>query len=112
MMTRQVKPGREAEFEKFLAGITVAARIFQGHLETNIFRPATPEDHEYGIIFKFDRLSNLRRWEASDERKHWCKQAEPLAQTRSEVRVATGLERWFPLPGHHLLTTRGGSRWV
>lgn len=99
VISRRVKPGCEAEFEAFLAGVTLACSQFPGYLGSNIFRPVSQDDPEYRVIFKFDRLSDLRRWEMSDERRVWFARAEPLTQHPPEIQVLTGLETWFTLPG-------------
>lgn len=66
VISRRVKPGCKKAFEKFISGITSAAMTFDGHLGTNVFRPSSPQDNEYKIIFKFDRASNLQIWEESE----------------------------------------------
>jgi uncharacterized protein len=95
---RRAKPGMEKEFERIIAGIITAASEFPGHLGTNIFRSPDSDLHEYRIIFKFDHLSNLQRWEDSDVRHHWLDLAAPLTDGEADVRVMTGLETWFTLP--------------
>lgn len=104
VISRRVKPGCEAEFEAFLSGITAACCQFPGHLGTTIFRPAGPEDPEYRVLFKFDRLSNLRQWERSPERERWFAQAESLTTQPPQIQTLTGLETWFTLPGQPSLT--------
>jgi hypothetical protein len=101
---RQARRGREQELEQIIMGITAAAMRFPGHLGTTIFRPSDPDDREYRIIFKFDRLSNLRAWEASEVRHRWLELANPLIEGRDRVQVVTGLETWFTLPKGHGLT--------
>ena len=98
MISRRVKPGCEKAFEKFISGITAAAMTFEGHLGTNVFRPSSPEDHLYHIIFKFDRASNLRIWEESECRRQWLARAESLLLEPPTIRIITGLETWFTLP--------------
>ncbi len=98
VVSRRVKPGCEEAFEKFISGITAAAMTFKGHLGTNVFRPSSPEDDEYQIIFKFDRASNLRIWEESECRRQWLARAESLRLEPPTTRVITGLETWFTLP--------------
>ena len=39
-VTRRIKPGHEAAYEGFLAGISGAARAFPGYLGVEVFRPA------------------------------------------------------------------------
>ncbi|MEM9272409.1 MAG: antibiotic biosynthesis monooxygenase [Cyanobacteria bacterium P01_F01_bin.143] len=98
VISRRVKPGCEEAFEKFISGITATAMTFEGHLGTNIFRPQTPENNEYQIIFKFDRASNLRIWEESECRRQWLARAESLRLEAPTIKVITGLETWFTLP--------------
>jgi antibiotic biosynthesis monooxygenase (ABM) superfamily enzyme len=104
VISRRVKSGCEAEFETFLTGVIAACSQFPGYLGSNIFRPVSADDPEYRVIFKFDQLSHLRRWETSDERQHWFAQAEPLTEAPPQIQVLTGLETWFTLPGKPSIT--------
>ncbi|MFM7603542.1 MAG: hypothetical protein ACKO7R_20470 [Pseudanabaena sp.] len=104
VISRRVKPECKAEFELFLSGITDACEKFHGYLGSNIFPPVNSEDPEYRIIFKFDRLSNLRNWEASPERKYWFDIAESLTISPPQIQVLTGLETWFTLSGNPSIT--------
>lgn len=99
VISRRVKPGCEADFEAFLAGVTAVCAQFPGYLGSNIFRPASADDPEYRVIFKFDQLSNLRRWETSEERQQWFTHAAALTESPPNIQVLTGLETWFTLPG-------------
>ncbi len=103
-IARRVKPECRAEFEAFLTGVTNACGQFSGYLGSNIFRPVNADDPEYRIIFKFDRLSNLRLWESSAERQYWFAIAEPLTISLPQIQVLTGLETWFTLPGKPTIT--------
>lgn len=101
LVTRCPLPGREKEFEDYLAGIVAASQRQPGHLGTTIFRPSSPTERLYQIIFKFDRRSNLERWESSDERAEWRALAEKVSQPPKRQEV-TGLEGWFSLPSRPL----------
>lgn len=103
-ISRRVKPECQEEFELFLVGITNACGQFRGHLGSNIFRPVNSDDPEYRVIFKFDRLSNLRNWETSLERKQWFDIAEPLTVSPPKIQVISGLETWFTLSGKPSIT--------
>ncbi|WP_258040718.1 hypothetical protein [Pseudanabaena sp. BC1403] len=98
-IARRVKPECKDEFEAFLTGVTNACGQFSGYLGSNVFRSVNADDPEYRIIFKFDRLSNLRLWEASTEREQWFAIAELLTVSPPQIQVLTGLETWFTLPG-------------
>jgi uncharacterized protein len=89
--SRQVKPGREREFEEWVSGILAAANKFPGYLGSEVLRPSNPEDNEYKIIFRFDHASNLHAWENSEERQHWLRQSRPLLQEEEKVYALTGM---------------------
>jgi antibiotic biosynthesis monooxygenase (ABM) superfamily enzyme len=95
--SRRVKPGKEQEFEEWVAGILGAVEEFPGYLGSNVIKPRDDDDDEFQIVFKFDHASNLERWEGSEERHAWLRQVQPLVHEEN-VRVLTGLETWFTLP--------------
>lgn len=95
--SRRVEPGREEEFEAWVSGILDCVKTFPGYLGSDVMRPADARDDEYSILYRFDRASNLKRWEASDERRRWLDRAEPLVREQHVGRL-TGLETWFTLP--------------
>jgi antibiotic biosynthesis monooxygenase (ABM) superfamily enzyme len=84
---------------KLSPSVTADCSQFPGYLGSSIFRPASVDDPEYRVIFKFDRLSNLRQWEKSEERQSWFARAEALTERTPNIQVLTGLETWFTLPG-------------
>jgi antibiotic biosynthesis monooxygenase (ABM) superfamily enzyme len=97
-VTRRVKPGHEAAYEAFLAGISRAARAFPGYLGVEVFRPAPGGDDEYRIIYRFDSATHLRAWLDSAEHAAWLARAEPHVAGPMRTQVLTGLEGWFTLP--------------
>jgi uncharacterized protein len=98
-VTRRIKPGHEAAYEAFLAGISGAARAFPGYLGVEVFRP-TPGGHggEYRIVYRFDSLAHLETWVDSPEHAAWLERAEPHVAGPMRTQVLTGLESWFTLP--------------
>ena len=54
-VTRRIKPGHEAAYEAFLAGISGAARAFPGYLGVEVFRPAPGQGGEYRTIYRLTR---------------------------------------------------------
>ncbi|MGB8698762.1 MAG: antibiotic biosynthesis monooxygenase [Thermosynechococcaceae cyanobacterium] len=95
---RQAKPGCEAEFERALADIIAAAEGFEGHLGANIFRSNDGGHAEYRIIFKFDHLSSLKRWEDAPIRARLLERVNRLTLGEGKLQILTGLETWFTLP--------------
>ncbi len=94
----RVKPGKEKAFEETLSGLLNAAMSFEGHLGANILRPSNASDPHYRIIFKFNRISNLQRWEESPVRREWLMRLASLTQDSLPLQILTGLETWFTLP--------------
>ena len=103
-ITRRVRPGRETDFERSLEDILPTASRFPGQMGVNVFRPSAAGENEYVVIFKFDHVSNLQRWEESEERHRWHERIEPLVEGEPRRRVVTGLETWFTLPGQTTIT--------
>ena len=107
---RQVKPVSVRAFEEFLSGIIDASMTFEGHLGTNVFRNSDPNNPEYMIVFKFDRRSNLRRWEESQCRRQWLIRIESLTIGSPAIEVLTGLETWFTISPLDILLSPLGMR--
>jgi uncharacterized protein len=99
-VTRRVKPERVEEFEEWVSGITAATARFPGYLGAEVLKPGDPSDTDYHIIFKFDHMSDLKRWEDSDERRDWCGRVESFQEGPAHRHVVVGLERWFVLPSN------------
>jgi uncharacterized protein len=96
-VTRRVKPGHEAAYERFLAGISGAAGAFPGYLGVEVFRPAPGAIDEYRIVYRFDSATHLRAWLDSAEHTAWLQRAEPHVAGPIQSQVLTGLEGWFTL---------------
>ncbi|MBW4483869.1 MAG: antibiotic biosynthesis monooxygenase [Tildeniella torsiva UHER 1998/13D] len=95
---QRVRPGKEREFEILLEQIIGTASTFTGYLGSSVFRPSEEASSEYRVIFKFDRLENLKHWEISTERQKYLTQAKELTINEGTFSIITGLETWFTLP--------------
>ncbi len=96
-IARRVVPGREADYETWVRGITADALTFPGHLGVNVITPRPPS-REYVTIFRFDTYEHLAAWKNSPVRARWLQQLEGIVEGRDEERKGTGLEFWFSLP--------------
>ncbi len=101
VVSRRVRRGQEAEFEKLSSQMTERAARFPGYLGATLFRPFSSEDPEYRIVFKFRDRKSLAGWEASDERTELLEQIEHLLLQPSEREVTSGIVTWFTLPGQN-----------
>ncbi|MEO8285312.1 MAG: Na+/H+ antiporter NhaA [Chloroflexota bacterium] len=95
-ITFQVRPGRETDFEEFLRGINEDVSDFAGFVGARLFRPSRGQS-QYRIVMRFDRESNLRRWQESEERRTWYARAEELAEEAPTIEDITGTGQELPL---------------
>jgi heme-degrading monooxygenase HmoA len=98
-VTRRIKPGHEAAYEAFLAGISGAAAAFPGYLGVEVFRP-TPggQGGEYWTVYRFDSPAHLRAWLDSPERAAWRERTEPHVAGPIRTWVLVRLQGWFTQP--------------
>lgn len=101
VISRRVIKGQEEPFEQLSSEMTNRASRYPGYLGANLFRPGSPDDPEYRIIFKFSDEQTLANWQASDARAEMLDQIEPLLVAPSEVETLSGIITWFTLPGHN-----------
>ena len=96
-IARQVVPGREADYEEWVRGITADALSFPGHMGVNVIKP-TASSREYVTIFRYDSYAHMCAWRESELRKQWLQRLEGIVEGEDQERRGTGLEFWFSLP--------------
>lgn len=101
VVSRRVIKGQEDSFEQLSSEMTRRAARYPGYLGADLFRPASSNDPEYRIIFKFSDAASLAAWQASTERAELLEQIEPLLVAPSEIETMSGIVNWFTLPGHN-----------
>lgn len=101
VVSRRVKQGCEVEFEKLSTAMSEAATKFPGHLGSNMFRPASADDPEYRIVFKFLSQADLELWQNSEERLFYLDSFEALLVEPAKTEVISGMVTWFTLPGQN-----------
>lgn len=98
LITRQVKAGHEADFEKVMAGMVEIATGFPGCLGAQVVHPGEDPDVTdpmYHIVLAFDRQSNLDAWHHSPERKLGLSAAAPFIEGELGTKSLSGLGLWF-----------------
>jgi antibiotic biosynthesis monooxygenase (ABM) superfamily enzyme len=95
IVTRTAKKGRIKEFEDWMDGIVHESLKFEGHLGVDVIRPVEQSKPEYVIIFRFNTLNNLLKWERSQARKEWLEKSKDVVEGEDKVQKLTGLEFWF-----------------
>ncbi|MCT4554557.1 MAG: hypothetical protein N4A53_07715 [Pelagimonas sp.] len=97
-VSHTVYPGREADYEAWLRGITKVAAHFDGQQGVSILRPSGLSGGRYILIYRFDTQQHAHAWEQSPERAEWLVKLKGIAQIDPDRKSATGLEVWFDLP--------------
>src|ERR671914_2005736 len=108
IVTRTAKKGRIKEFEDWMDGIVHESLKFEGHLGVDVIRPVEQSKPEYVIIFRFNTLDNLLKWERSQVRKEWLEKSKDVVEGEDKVQKLTGLEFWFTPSSAHL--TQGEAK--
>ncbi len=98
VVTRHVRPGQAAEFERLTAGMRAAAAAFPGHMGGFEIPPEAPGQDCWRTLFAFDTPAHLDAWTRSAERAEWLERIAPLTHSDGAMRVLSGLETWFALP--------------
>jgi hypothetical protein len=98
-----VKEGCEPQFEAEIKKHMSEFSSMPGNLGVSIFRPGKYHDGVYRVVYKFASQEDLDRWHASPPYLTWMKTEEKLTIAPSQMKVLTGLETWFTLPGQNVL---------
>ena len=75
------------------------AGTFNGYLGAHILRPELGVSSDYVIVVQFETCQQLDAWMQSETRRGWIERVQPLIREPESVKVLTGLEPWFQLPG-------------
>lgn len=101
LISRQVKPGCETEFEHVMEQIISAATSFKGYLGAQLVRPGEEQgvnDTLYHVVLAFDSEFNLKIWQDSPARSLGLAAAAPFIEGQALVRQVSGLAHWFQPP--------------
>ena len=100
IISRKVKPDRQAEYESWLKErLTPALSSFDGYEGVTVLHPAETASGEYVIIQRWRDYDHLRTWAESARRREVLAASESMSARPPSRRQETGLEVWFQLPG-------------
>ena len=98
-ITRQVRPGCEAEFQQALREFFQTSFAHDGVLGvTMILPPPGSASREFGVIRTFTDTKARDEFYASDMFKTWEQKIQPLVEGDWEQRPLCGLEAWLRSP--------------
>jgi antibiotic biosynthesis monooxygenase (ABM) superfamily enzyme len=90
VVTRVVRPGKEAEFDQWAAQLDAAAAECAGHLASVRLHDDQGLNH---LVHLFDDQQHLKAWEDSAERQELIARGNELSDVRWTT--ADGLRSWF-----------------
>lgn len=93
VVTRRIAPGRKADYLVWVDEVEKIASQFSGYQGTSY--KVTGENNECHVVYRFDTVENLRKWEESDERKHCKVKLDGIVEGESRIDRLTGLEFLF-----------------
>ena len=96
VVTRDVVPGRERDFDEWVHLIVSEAVRFGG-LGASVITPDASMPARRVVVCRFASENSVRAWEESEVRDRLMQEAE--AFSTPHFQRATGLETWFTLPG-------------
>ena len=96
VVTWDVKPGRERDFEEWAEALHQAAIRYPGHRGATWLRAEGTRNRYYTVVGFADR-ERLDRWMESGERKDLMRRVHEIAEQHQQD--TTGLETWFNVPG-------------
>jgi uncharacterized protein len=107
VVSRDVVPGHEAEYQAWMHRVIESAGHFPGNLGATVLVPDTPDGNRNIVIHRWADEPSMHAWEMSAERNRLLREADAFS-TRHDQR-ATGLETWFAL--HDLGVVKPPPRW-
>lgn len=76
--TAKVRPGMDAEFSTWKAGLDLAVAKFKGFLSSDIIPPTKPGSNEWTILLNFQSKEDVAAWQTSRERAAVVAEGVPL----------------------------------
>lgn len=98
LISRNVKSGCEADFERVTAMLMQVASTFEGYLGAQLVHPGEdPEvqDAMHHVVLAFDSQAHLDAWHDSPERQLGLAATVPFIEGPASVRPVSGLGLWF-----------------
>lgn len=98
VITRAVRPGREAAFEAAVREWIPAALKFPGHLGVHMLRPP-PGGREYGAVLTFASADAWAAFRDDPAYRAFLAAVRDHLEADPRTETVTGLEGWFTPPG-------------
>jgi len=98
LISRRVKPGHEAEFERLMTEFIRSAEAYPGCIGAQLVHPGDEEGVEdalYHALMAFDDAISLKAWQKSAQREAGLASIGPYIEGSAVMRGISGLAHWF-----------------
>lgn len=98
LISRRVRPGHEAEFERLCRQLMAVAAGFEGYLGSSLVHPGEDpgaEDALYHVVLAFENDASLAQWQDSPARALGLTALAPHIEGAMSIRQVSGLAHWF-----------------
>jgi antibiotic biosynthesis monooxygenase (ABM) superfamily enzyme len=99
VITHNVRPTHENDYENWLREIVPVASAQPGHLGAMVIRPVPGASSTYTVVIRFDTQEHLVAWMSSEERARLIKKVQPCIVEEDRYQVQSGLDFWFTPEG-------------
>ncbi len=109
VICREIKPGREKDYNDWVKRYLILERKAHGYLGTTIIIPGGSKSSLRYIIRRFTDKDAMDAWDNSDESLKLIEEANNYSTRHYET--STGLETWFTLQELKTLSQTPPPRW-
>ncbi|MFD7775691.1 antibiotic biosynthesis monooxygenase [Streptomyces sp. NPDC059753] len=95
VISHDVRPGREEEFERWQDKILKEQEKFPGFMGTEFFRPVEGIQDHWVVAFRYDTREHLEAWLDSSRREHLLKEGRDYFASYDVRKVGTAFSGWF-----------------
>lgn len=87
VVSRRVRPGHEAEFERWIRRLSLTASAAPGHVRSDVEPPGPAHPDEWTIVYRFVDAEHLQAWLDSPERAALIADGAGLVEGRAREQV-------------------------
>ena len=100
VITRRVREGSEADFERAVIDWIPKSIEFPGHQGVLVVQPP-PGGREYGAVIRFESLKHWQNFQNAPEYRDFLQKIRGYLETEPKVETITGMEAWFRWNDQH-----------
>jgi uncharacterized protein len=95
VVSHEVPPGRERDFEHWQDKVLKAQERFPGFMGSELFKPVHGVQDRWVVAFRFDTRAHLEEWLASDARRKLLDEGRDYFTTYDVRKIGSSFGGWF-----------------